>query len=205
MALKTIFTLSGKGRKLYNFKRNIIFMIIILSPLIVYSNNIKRITIIALNPTYIRNCITPEKSLIEASTVLVNLALLGEENENGGYSILDKYCINFIGETDYSDFSKADKEILKLFEQQLDSNYKYNPEDFKDNKAFLVCLIVWKDTTTFLSIDSDIRMHYNGKHIKYKEELIKAILPYFPEKFRKDIYMAIPVGTTIRPNNPEKE
>ena len=205
MATKNTITLNGKGVKMYNYKRNIIAMLIMLCPLIVYSSNINRIYLIVLNPAYIRNRMTPEKSLIEASTVLLNLALSEEKNKNGGYSILDKYCINLIGETDYSDFSKADKEILKLFEQELDSNYKYNPEDFKDNKAFLVCLIGWKDTTTFLSIDTDYRMHYNGKHIEYKEELIKAIMPYIPEEFLEHIILYIPINSTRKPNDPEKE
>ena len=195
-----------------NFKESKMYKILCLIVLVILSvnlfpadNDIRNIHLYCLNPKYSAHRIVTERSLIEGSLVLQVIAFEENNMRKGAKPISDKFVFNTIGYEPYIVSLEKDNNVLSLYNSMLTSNYSYNPDDFNNNKAFLLCIIHWENSITYLSIDTDYRMHYNGKHIEYKEELIKAIMPYIPEEFLEHIILYIPINNTRKPNDPEKE
>jgi hypothetical protein len=169
---------------------------------------IDSIQIVTVNPQYRSFRVVPEASLVESHVVLFLLNNVIDSEFKDSDDCKTKLAKMF-DETRIPASSKQDNEmdrqVLKLFQDNLNfDDYKYNREDFKDNTAFLACTIFWESgSITVLSVDISLRMHLNGKHIKYKLNLIKAILPYLNDDIREDVERYVPMWSTP-PRNPNE-
>jgi hypothetical protein len=178
----------------------------------VYANEnkdkIESIQFAVYNPKYDEFHRIPAYWVI-GGTPLIHLFAGTYKDDNDSTSINKKILSDRFQLTIFKRSAEAttdeDEKIIRLFEDNIKSDgYKYNREDFKDNTAFAIVVIFWESSNiSYLSIDTSLRMHLNGKHIKYKLNLIKAILPYLNDDIREDVERYVPMWSTP-PRDPQE-